>query len=272
MLTGLLIRHDSLAGPNWVRLYNCLNRSLMIAVTESPVVTVVEGIQIELVRKRVKNLSLRVYPPDGRVRVTVPYGTPEQTIKDLVRKRASWIKAHQQRFRSLPQPTATLLISGETHYVAGQPYRLRLQIGSKKAVATQGSELVLRCTPECGRAERAAQLDAWYRKQLKQQLPHLVNSWSRAMQVQPPEFRIKRMSTRWGTCNPRARRIWLNVALAQRAPQLLEYIVVHELAHLLVPDHGPRFKAVMNQYMPDWRKLDAQLDEWPIWARTPAPD
>lgn len=236
---------------------------------QSADLTVVEGIDVELVRKRVKRLSLRVYPPDGRVRVTVPYGTPEPAIREAVRKRIAWIRGHQQRFRSLPQPTSTLLISGETHYVAGRPYRLRLEISSKRTVAVNGNELVLSSSAQCSRADRGAQLEAWYREQLKQQLPAIVDTWSLRMQVQPPEVRVRRMSTRWGSCNPRSRRIWLNLALAQRRPQLLEYVVVHELAHLLVPDHSPRFKAVMTRHMPDWRKLDAELDEWPIWARTP---
>lgn len=232
---------------------------------------VVAGIEVELVRKRVKRLSLRVYPPDGRVRVTVPYGTPDPTIHEAVRARAGWIRGHQHRFRSMPQPSSTLYVSGETHYVAGVPHRLELQVGSTKGVRFAQGRLVLDATPACGRAARQARLESWYRQYLKDQLPDLIRIWSMRMQVQPPEFRIKRMSTRWGSCNPRAGRIWLNLALAFRRPELLEYVVVHELAHLLVPDHGPEFKAVMTQYMPHWRELDAELDQWPIWARTPTP-
>ncbi len=229
----------------------------------------IDGLEVELVRKRVKRLSLRVYPPDGRVSVTVPYGTSEPAIREAVRTRVGWIRGHQQRFRSMPQPASTLYISGETHYVAGVPHRLRLELGTAKGVAVEGGYLVLRVTPDCGRAARQAQLEGWYRQRVKEQLPHLVAVWSERMQVAVPEHRVRRMSTRWGSCNPRARRIWLNVALALRRPDLLEYVVVHELAHLLVPDHGPRFKAVMTRHMPHWRRLDAELDEWPIWARTP---
>ena len=230
----------------------------------------IAGIELELVEKRVKRLSLRVYPPDGRVRLTVPRGTPGTVIRATVAERAEWIRTHQERFRALPQPQATLFVSGETHYVDGQPTTLQLVIGSTTGVRLEGNTLSLLATPQCDRAVREARLEAWYRRRLQAALPPLVEEWSGRMGVRPPEYRVKRMSTRWGSCNPRARRIWLNLALARRRPQLLEYVVVHELAHLRVPDHGPAFKALMSEQMPNWRRLDKELDEWPNWARTPA--
>lgn len=230
----------------------------------------IAGIELELVEKRVKRLSLRVYPPDGRVRLTVPRGTPGSVVHATVAERAEWIRAHQARFKALPQPEATLYVSGETHYVAGQATTLRLSLGSTRGVTLEDGVLVLHCTPECDRQARAARLEAWYRRQLQAALPPLVDQWSERLAVPTPEYRVKRMSTRWGSCNPRARRIWLNLALARRRPQLLEYVVVHELAHLRVPDHGPKFKALMTSALPGWRQLDRELDLWPIWARTPA--
>lgn len=219
--------------------------------------------------KRVKRLNLRVYPPDGRVRLTVPRGTPAPVIRATVTERAEWILAHQERFRALPQPESTLYITGETHYVDGSPTTLDLQIGSTKGVRLDGRELSLMATPQCDRAAREARLEAWYRRRLQTALPELVSHWSAAMGLPVPEYRVKRMSTRWGSCNPRARRIWLNLVLARRRPELLEYVVVHELAHLRVANHGPDFKALMTRHLPNWRALDRELDEWPIWARTP---
>lgn len=228
------------------------------------------GIELEVVEKRVKRLNLRVYPPDGRVRLTVPLGTPRAVIRAMVAERAGWIRAHQRRLRALPQPTATLYVSGETHFVDGRPRSLRLQVGPRRAVQLDGDHLRLLVTPQCDRAARGALLEGWYRQRLQAALPDLVAVWTGAMALPTPEYRVKRMKTRWGSCNPRARRIWLNLALAQRRPELLEYVVVHELAHLRVADHGPAFKALMSRHLPRWQELDRELDEWPIWARTPA--
>lgn len=232
---------------------------------------VIGGIEVELVEKRVKRLSLRVYPPDGRVRLTVPRGTSRSVVWQTVLDRTEWIRGHQRRFRALPQPETTDYVSGETHYVAGEPKLLQLRTGARKGVELTSDTLLLYATPACGPADREARLDEWYRRRLQNELPELVARWAQELGVPPPETRVKRMRTRWGSCNPRARRIWLNLALARRRPELLEYVVVHELAHLLVADHGPRFKALMSRHLPHWRQLDAELDEWPIWAPRPAP-
>jgi predicted metal-dependent hydrolase len=231
----------------------------------------VAGIDVEVVEKRVTRLSLRVYPPDGRVRLTVPPGTPAGAIRKMVAERAEWIRTHQTRFRSLPQPEATLYVSGETHFVDGVATRLELQIGATKRAELNGTVLTLHATAACDRRAREATLENFYRRRLQAALPPLVSAWSERLALPLPEFRVKRMSTRWGSCNPQARRIWLNLALARRRPELLEYVVVHELAHLRVPDHGPRFKALMTSALPTWRELDRELDGWPIWARTPRP-
>ena len=231
---------------------------------------VIAGIELELVEKRVKRLSLRVYPPDGRVRMTVPRGTPRGLVRRTVEERSAWIREHQQRFRALPQPQRRLYITGETHYVSGAPHTLELQLGSAKGVNLSGGELTLLATPACDRDAREARLEAWYRQRLRAALPPLVEAWSTRMALTPPSSHVKRMTSRWGSCNPRARRIWLNLALAKRRPELLEYVVVHELAHLEVANHGPAFQALMTRHLPGWRALDVELDTWPIWA--PAPD
>lgn len=230
----------------------------------------VAGIEFELVFKRVKRLSLRIYPPDGRVRLTAPRGTPRAAIEEAISSRTDWIRKHQNRFRALPQPQATLYVTGETHYVAGQPYQLQLRMGQRGPVELAGGHLLLPTSADCSRADRALRLQQWYRQRLQVALPPLVSAWSARLAVAEPEYRVKRMVTRWGSCNPRARRIWLALALAQRRPALLEYVVVHELAHLLEADHGPGFQALMLRLMPDWRALDRELDEWPIWSRLPS--
>jgi predicted metal-dependent hydrolase len=230
----------------------------------------VAGIEFELVFKRVKRLSLRIYPPDGRVRLTAPRGTPRAAIEAAVASRTDWIRQHQDRFRALPQPQATLYETGETHYVSGEPYQLQLRLAQRGRVELAGDRLLLPATAGCSRSDRALRLEQWYRGRLQAALPALVSTWSERLGVAEPEYRVKRMTTRWGSCNPRARRIWLALALAQRRPALLEYVVVHELAHLLEPNHGPGFQALMLRLMPGWQALDRELDAWPIWSRLPA--
>lgn len=232
-------------------------------------VRTVAGIELELTFKRVKRLSLRVYPPDGRVRLTAPRGTSHAAIEAAVAGRATWIRDHQRRFRAMPQPASTQYITDETHYLEGIPYRLQLQPGARGQVTLAGDRMLLPVTPACGPEDRARRLERWYRHRLQAALPPLVSSWSARLAVPEPEYRVKRMTTRWGSCNPRARRIWLALALAQRRPALLEYVVVHELAHLLVADHGPAFRALMSRHLPDWRALDRELNAWPIWSRLP---
>ncbi len=228
------------------------------------------GIELELVVKPIKRINLRVSPPDGRVRVSVPRGTPRAAIDAAVRERSAWIARHQQRFRALPQPAPALCVTGEVHYFRGEPYRLELRPGAPRRVTLEEGRLVMGIGPDCDRPAREKRLENWYRRQLSEALPDLLATWAPRFGVPAPDTGIKRMRTRWGSCNPRARRIWLNVALVRRRPELLEYVVVHELAHLLVADHGPRFRALMTRHMPHWRRLDAELDAWPLWARLPA--
>lgn len=227
------------------------------------------GIAVEVVAKRVKNLNLRVYPPDGRVRLTVPRGTSRADMEALVAARADWIRRHQRRFRALPQPRPALYVSGEVHYVGGRPYGLELLPGAARRVTLTDGRLRMGTGPACDRAARERRLEGWYRRRLQEALPPLIDHWERRMGVAVAAHGVKRMSTRWGSCNPRARRVWFNLELVKRRPELLEYVVVHELAHLLVADHGPRFQAVMTRHLPEWRRLDAELDAWPLWARLP---
>jgi len=238
--------------------------------TETRQLVTIAGIELELVERRVKRLSLRVSPPDGRVRLTVPHGTPGSLIRSTVAERAAWIARHQQRFRALPQPHAARYETGETHYYAGEPYRLELRPGAPRRVTLEGRRLVMGVGPACDAAARERRLERWYRERLQESLPPLVERWAARLEVPVPHVGVKRMKTRWGSCNPRAARVWFALALARRRPELVAYIVVHEVAHLLVPDHGPRFKALMSRHVPRWRELDAELDAWPLWAPLPA--
>lgn len=243
------------------------------ARSQAATVTTIAGLEVEVVRKRVKRLNLRVYPPDGRVRLTVPTSARAHELEHLVRERADWITAHQRRFRQLSAHTEVHYAPGELHYLRGVARALtRVTAASETArakVEFSGAHVVLTTPALVTHDVIARAFEAYYRRALKSDLEPLLAQWQARLGREVSSFGVKRMSTRWGSCNPRAERIWLNVELARRRPALLEYVVVHELAHLFVPDHGPRFKALMSELLPGWRELGRELDAWPIWARLP---
>jgi len=240
--------------------------------------TTIAGLELEVVRKRVKRLSLRVYPPDGHVRLTAPAHAGAQELEALIKGRADWIERHRTRFRTLAAAGEAHYVAGETHYLRGRPYPLVRDVMTTQAGVSRrarlelvGGSLVLHALAGSTNDDLRRTFDDFYRQALKADLKPLVSAWETRLGRNVSSFGIKRMTTRWGSCNPRASRIWLNLELAKRRPELLEYVVVHELVHLYVPNHGAPFKALMSRLLPGWRELGEELDAWPIWARLPAP-
>ncbi len=221
----------------------------------------VDGIQVEVVCKDIKHIHLRVYPPDGRVRVSVPRRVDEATVRCLVAARSEWIRLQQARVVREALQEERQFLTGETHWFEGQAYRLRVIEGEGPAsVGLQGGTMELRVRPGSDEDKRRAVLEAWYRNSLKEKLPPLLAHWEPKIGVQVAECRIKRMKTRWGSCNTTARRIWLNLELAKKRPALLEGILVHEMVHLLERWHNERFEELMDRFLPDWRARRAELD------------
>jgi predicted metal-dependent hydrolase len=222
--------------------------------------------QVEVVRKAIKNLHLAVYPPAGHVRVAVPLHVDDERVRLAVIEKLGWIRRHQQRFLEQPRQSRRAMVSGESHYVEGQRYRL--QVIEAKATPTVrimgNATLELRVRPGTDRAKREARLNEWYRREPKRFVPDLLAKWEPVIGVQVAEWRIKKMKTRWGTCNTVACRIWLNLELAKKPPQCLEYILVHELVHLLERRHNDRFRALMDQCMPQWRFYRDELNRAPL--------
>jgi len=222
----------------------------------------IEDLQIEVVRKNIKSLRLTVYAPDGRVRVAAPLRTPVAAIEQFLTARRPWIRKHQAKFAALERPAALAYASGETHYYQGQAYQLRVHEGASRPRVALGEEhtLELYIAEGSTSAQRQKVLTAWYRTQLKAQLPALVAKWEPVVGVHAQEWAIKQMKTRWGTCNIRAKRIWLNLELIKRPLRCLEYVVVHELVHLHERYHNARFWGFMDQFMPEWRQHKAELN------------
>lgn len=224
------------------------------------------GMLVEVVRKDLKNLHLAVYPPNGRVRVAVPLRLDDEAVRLAVISRLGWIRRQQGRFGQQDRQSQREMVSGESHYVQGRRYRLDvIECASRAAVGVRNnSTLDLRVSPGADRQNREAALHRWYRQLLRDQIPKLIAKWEPVIGVNVVDWGIKRMKTRWGTCNIAARRIWLNLELAKKPPSCLEYILVHEMVHFLERHHNESFREYMDRFMPQWRLHREELNRAPL--------
>lgn len=226
----------------------------------------VSGIQVEIVRKDIKNLHLGVYPPNGRVRAAVPLRLADDAVRLALISRLGWIRRQRRAFLEQERQSEREMVAGETHYVQGRRCRLKVILHDSRAHVElrNNRTIVLRVRPQLDAAQRLAVLERWYRAMLREQLDALMVHWSKQLAVQASAWGIKKMKTRWGSCSQDARRIWINLELAKKPVQCLEYIVVHELVHLLERHHNDRFAALMGQFMPDWRMRRDLLAKSPL--------
>ncbi|UOG76296.1 M48 family metallopeptidase [Hymenobacter tibetensis] len=218
-------------------------------------------LQVEVVRKNIQSLRLTVYAPDGRIRVAVPTRTPHEAVQEFVVARRAWIRKHQEKFQARVHPAALAFVSGETHYYQGKGCLLQVHetTGVPQVIYRESQVLDLFVREDSTPEQREKVLAAWYRKQLKAQLPAMVAKWQQVVGVQVNEWGVKQMKTRWGTCNIRAKRIWLNLELIKRPTTSLEYVVAHELVHLHERLHNARFWRLMDQFMPGWQMHREEL-------------
>ena len=233
--------------------------------TEQGVIDV-NGLAVEVVRKNIKHLYVGVYPPGGRVRVSAPLRIDKDAIRLAVISRLGWIRKRQAQFERQERQSEREYVSGESHYFEGRRYRLDVieQNSPPAVLLLNNTTLALSVRSGTDRSQREATLDRWYRGQLRDRLPVLVEKWEQKIGVQANEVRIRKMKTRWGTCNSRARRIWLNLELMKKPASCLEYVVVHELVHLLERKHNNRFRELMDKYMPQWRSHRDELNRAPL--------
>ena len=215
----------------------------------------VHGIPIEVVRKNIKYIYFNVYPPDGRVRVAAPRRLDDEALRLAIVSRLGWIRRQRDTVQAQDPPPRLEMVTGEGHSYLGQEYRLVVveHDGPPAVDLMNGTNLEMRVRPGTERDERETVLDGWYRQRLKELVPPMISTWELAIGVAVAEWRIKKMKTRWGTCNIDARRIWLNLHLAKMPAACLEYIVVHEMVHLLERRHNGEFRAHMDRLLPQWR-------------------
>ncbi len=214
----------------------------------------IDGIPAEVVRKRIRTLRLTVLPPDGRVRISAPMLLPKSAITAFALSKADWIRKQQQKMRSRPLAKELQYVSGETVPVWGREYTLYVTEGSRWSVTPGGDMLLLTAAENSTREQREARMTEWYREQLKAEAGKRLPEWEKRTGLYCGSWQTKNMKTRWGTCNSNARRIWLSVQLAKKPVECLDYVILHELTHLKVRNHGKDFWQAVERYMPDWRE------------------
>jgi predicted metal-dependent hydrolase len=223
---------------------------------------VVETIVVDVVRKDIKNLHLRVRPPIGNVDVVAPYRVTDHTIRSFLMSKLDWIKKHQLKFEGRQNHLELEFICGENHLYQGRYYLLNvIYCDSRPKVEIRDNAYIdLYVKLGANQLQRQKIMTEWYRSELKKQLSSLIEKWKYFIGVEVDSWGIKKMKTKWGSCNQRDRRIWLNLELAKKPLHCLEFIIVHELTHLLERGHNDRFKALMDRFMPEWRYYKKELN------------
>lgn len=221
---------------------------------------------MEVVRKDIKNLHLGVYPPSGRVRVAAPLSVDDDAVRLAVVSRLGWIRRKQAEFAQQERQSRREFVTGESHYFEGRRYRLDVieHDGPPTVALINNSRMALRIRPDASQEQREKALYRWYRCQLRDRVPALLSKWEPEIGVKVGSVGIKRMKTRWGSCNSAKSQIWLNLELAKKPASCLEYIMVHEMVHLIESRHNERFLDLMDRFMPQWRMNRDELNQSPL--------
>jgi len=228
-------------------------------------------IVVDVVLKDIKNVHLSVYPPTGRVRISAPRRMSIDTIRVFAVSKLNWIKQQQTKLKAQERETPREYVDRESQYLWGSRYLLKVSESDESpSIEVKHSRMLLRVRPGTDEDERRAFVEAWYRERLKEAVPSLLAQWEPRIGVKVEGFFVQRMKTKWGSCNHKARTIRLNTELAKKPAECLEYIVLHELVHLLEPTHNARFVALMGQFMPMWKLRSQSLNRLPVghadWA------
>jgi hypothetical protein len=228
-------------------------------------------IVVDVLRKNIKNIHLSVYPPTGRVRISAPSRMSLETIRVFAISKLGWIKKQQKKLRGQERETPREYLDWESHYVWGKRYLLKVnETVEVPRVELKHSTIFLRVRPGTNKEKRQAIVNEWYREQLKNTAPSIISKWESLMGVKVERFFVQHMKTKWGSCNAKSKSIRLNTDLAKKPCECLEYIVVHEMAHMLETTHNRHFIALMDQFIPKWRFYRDQLNQLPVrhedWA------
>lgn len=220
---------------------------------------------VDVMQKDIQNIHLSVYPPTGKVRIAAPLRMNLDTIRIYTISKLDWIKKQQQKFKAQEREAPREYLDKESHYFLGNRYQLKVvHYEGPARVEIAHKTIKLHVRPYADTSKLQAIMEGWYRAELKKVVGPMIAKWQLDIGVTLDEFVIRKMKTKWGTCNREAKRIWLNLELAKKPIHCIEYIVVHELVHLLERNHNERFVAYMNNFLPEWRHLKSELNKLPV--------
>jgi predicted metal-dependent hydrolase len=227
---------------------------------------IISNIKIDVVRKDIKNIHLAVYPPTGRVRIAAPLRINDDAIRLFAISKLGWIKRHQRKFEGQERISPIEYKNRESHYFQGKRYLLNIIEEDKppKVVLKNKTYIDLYVRPQTPADKRHEIMNEWYRSQLKKQIPELIEKWEKKLNVKVGEWQVKLMKTKWGSCNIEKKRIWINLELAKKPINCLEYLVVHEIVHLIERNHNDKFLYYMDKYLHDWKQIKTELNKLPI--------
>lgn len=223
----------------------------------------IRNITIDVIKKDIKNLHLAVYPPSGRVRIAAPLNVKDEAVRLFAISKLGWIKKHRKNFAEQKRETEREYISGESHYYEGRRYLLNViyQKGNPKVKIRNKTHLDLYVRENSTLEQREKIMTEWHREKLKEKIPPLIEKWQRKIGVELKGWQVRKMRTKWGTCNIEAGRILLNLELSKKPNYCLEYIVVHELVHFIERHHNDRYLSFMDKFLPNWRIYRDELNE-----------
>ena len=222
-------------------------------------------INVDVTQKNIKNIHLSVHPPKGRVTISAPKRMDLETIRVYAVSKLGWIKKQQEKIAKQKREPIREFVNRESHYFKGERYLLKvIESNFPAKVVLKHSTIELYVRPNSPMIKRQQVLDEWYRQQLKVEIPKFISLWEKKLNVQVNEFGVKKMKTRWGSCNIKKNRIWLNLELAKKPEECLEYVVIHEMVHLIEKNHNARFHSLMEKYYPNWKHSKDLLNRLPV--------
>ncbi|PVX47229.1 hypothetical protein C8C85_3157 [Flavobacterium sp. 103] len=226
----------------------------------------VSNFSIDVIRKSIKNMHLSVYPPTGRVRIAAPLNVDDEAVKLFAISKLAWIKKNQRKFEMQDRQTPRVFEQRESHYFEGKRYLLRVieQNAPPRVEIKTKTYIDLFIRPNATVEQRQNCINEWYRKQLKNKIPQLIEKWESIIGVSVSDWGVKQMKTKWGTCNIEQKRIWINLELAKKPYNCLEYIIVHEMTHLIERHHNENFLAHLEKYLPKWKLYKEELNRLPV--------
>ena len=219
------------------------------------------SIHIDVEYRRIKVLRMTVYPTDGRVCIYAPSAATDEAIRRFAESKTEWIEKHREKFRRNVKAVNTLK-KGETHFVWGTAHKLELREKSGRAKITQdGAVLIMQFPPGTSKAKKQQLLDKWYHRLTQDAAPALVKKWEKITDIPVKQIFYRKMKTHWGSCNSQKRSIRLNTELAKKPPVYLEYVILHEMLHVLEPSHNRNYYRLMEKYFPDWKTMRRRMNK-----------